>query len=145
MTQPIETHLDLDFLTQYREGYSDQEIFGHLAYGVRLKAPTPQQIVLQPHMISAVGRFDAVQKELSRLVGLNWYEICASLPFCPFSAVQQGTAERALEPDRPRRTSNYTAPIPIFGTQWGKRWCPSTKRLHRQTLRGKGQGGMRSV
>lgn len=55
LARPIETHLDLDFLCSYREGWPDQEIFGHLCYGVRLKAPGPHQIVLQPHMVSAIG------------------------------------------------------------------------------------------
>ena len=110
LQRPIETHLDLDFLTGYREDYPDQEIFGHLLYGVRLKAPGPHQIMLQPHMVSAVGRFDAIQKELERLQGKGWMEVAAALPFVPYSGIQQGTAERDLEPDRPRRTTNYTAP-----------------------------------
>ena len=110
MLKPIETHLDLSFLTRYQDGFPDQEIFGHLTYGVRLKAPTPWHVVIQPHMVSAIGKFDAIQKELERLQGKGWYQIVSQVPFLPWHAVQQGTAERALEKDRPRRTSNYSAP-----------------------------------
>ena len=124
LQRPIETHLDLDFLAGYREGYPDQEIFGHLLYGVRLKAPGPHQIMVQPHMVSAVGRFDAIQKELERLQGKGWYEVAAELPFVPFSAIQQGTAERGLEPDRPRRTTNYTAPHREHVDEVGQRVRP---------------------
>jgi hypothetical protein len=75
LARPIETHLDLDFLCSYREGWPDQEIFGHLCYGVRLKAPGPHQIVLQPHMVSAIGNYDKVQEELARLTDMGWYEL----------------------------------------------------------------------
>jgi hypothetical protein len=110
LCKPIETHLDLSFLTHYREGYPDQELFGHLLYGVSLKAPTPFQIMLQPHMVSALGRFDAIQKELPKFQARGWYELVRQLPYIPFAGIQQGLADRLLEPDRPRRTSNYSAP-----------------------------------
>ena len=70
---------------------------------------SPNGIV--PHMISAVGKFDRIQQELARLADKSWYELFAELPCVPYSrsSVPQGTVERALE-DRPRRTSNLSAP-----------------------------------
>ena len=124
LARPIETHLDLDFLCSYREGWPDQEIFGHLCYGVRLKAPGPHQIVLQPHMVSAIGNYDKVQKELARLTEMGWYELCRQVPFLPFSIVQQGTTTRALEPGRPRRTSNFTAPHKAHEDEVGQEVLP---------------------
>ena len=111
------THLDLDFLCSFQEGYSDQEIFGHLCYGVRLKAPQPFQCMVQPHMESSVGKFQYIQKELGRLQDKSWYEIVAEIPWFPFGMVQQGTADRALE-IRPRRTSNLHR-TPQATVRWG--------------------------
>jgi hypothetical protein len=123
LCKPIETHLDLSFLTRYRDGYPDQELFGHLLYGVSLKAPTPFQIMLQPHMVSALGRYDAIQKELPKFQARRWYELVCQLPFIPFAGIQQGLADRALEPDRPRGPLTTRPPILTPRTGWVRRWC----------------------
>ena len=107
------SHLNLDLIRQWQTrfpDYPDRELFSHLLEGVRFKADLPYQMVMQPHLASLSRGFVNVHKEIQRLVDKGWFECFQSPPWAPWLTLPNGTATRKLEPDRPRRTTDGTAP-----------------------------------
>lgn len=108
--QPIKSHLDLDYLAEYRPGWPDEELFSHLLEGVRFKSHQAFQIVLQAHLFSLAKGLAGVHREFKRLHEKQWYGFFPSLPFAPWMTYPNGSTVRKLEPDRPRRTTDAAAP-----------------------------------
>ena len=101
--------LDRDYLWVFKPGWPDEELYDHLN-GVRFKSPLPMQMVLQPHLISLSKGMLGVHKELARLGKEGWYRFFSSIPLAPWSTFPNGSTTRKLEPERPRRTTDATAP-----------------------------------
>lgn len=90
--------------------HPDQELLSHLLLGVRLKVDHPFQLVLQPHLASLSFGFVNVHKELLRLIEKGYFSVHPHPPFLPWFTLPSGSADRKLEPGRPRRTCDGGAP-----------------------------------
>lgn len=110
---PLTTHLNLNLIKKWQDewpSYPDKEIFSHLLLGVRLKVDLPFQVVLQPHLASLSRGFVRVHKELVRLIEKGYFSVTPHPPFLPWFTLPSGSAERKLEPGRPRRIEDGSAP-----------------------------------
>ena len=110
VSKPSASHLNLNFLAQWGQGYPDQELVSFVALGVRYKADIPVQIVLQPHLMSFLPVQDKYLAEADRFVERGWTYCCVGIPIVPFFCASCGSVCRPLEPDRPRCTNDAGAP-----------------------------------
>jgi hypothetical protein len=110
LDKPVDTHLNLKVFKRELTGHPDKELLSFLEHGVSFKADLPYQLVLMPHLISLPQGYLAVQKEVYRLESLGFYGIFKHLAVLPCRVLPQGCTIRDLEPDRPRRTTNASAP-----------------------------------
>lgn len=102
--------LDLTAFADALATYPDQEATGFLFDGTQFKADLSLEIVLLPHLLDLSKGTARVDAELRRLIDLVRYEICSALHFVPCRSVPNGTVERKLEPDRPRRKEDQGQP-----------------------------------
>jgi len=117
----IGTHFNSDAWAARFKGYPDQELASRIRHGMTYKTDDRELLtVLQPHMFSLGKAFQAVHKELFKLVDLGWYHIQRELPFSPIIMHPQGAVPKAFYGwSQPRRVVNATAPmskVPIPGT-----------------------------
>ena len=108
-TQPITTHLSLEFLREELKDFVDQELLSFLCSGVVLKADLELQLVFLPHLMSLSHGVDSVESELKKLAAKGWYGLFEHLPFLPCRVQPQGAVPRKLE-ERWRRVMEAGAP-----------------------------------
>ena len=136
--KPIETHLNLDFIRLLETMPPDKALFDDLLNGVTFRADVGHDGVFMPHLTSLPKGLTKVGKEIDRFLGLGWYEQHLvdldgpepdadgdvellgvgesddagdlGIPVWPIRIVPQGSVARKLEPDRPRRTTDGSAP-----------------------------------
>jgi hypothetical protein len=114
---PILSHLNKDLLSQLLSSHPDQELRSFLLEGVRYKDDLDLQIVLLPHLISLRDGYDSLLAEVHKYKQKGWYGLFEHPPFLPFRLVPKGSVPRKLEPDRPRPTTEATAPRkPLWDT-----------------------------
>ena len=109
-SEPMQTHLNLDYLRTRLKNYPDQYLVANLLEGARLDADVELQSVFIPHLLSIAKGFRSVAKEIRRLQQLGWYDFFDDIPFWPMYFNGQGSIARKLEPDRYRRTTDASAP-----------------------------------
>ena len=110
------TDLNHELLADELPDWPDRALVGGLADGLQYRATSVEgslATVLSPHLRSLGmhrDSFRAVDKEVKRLALLGYQHVRPGHPYAPMSLRPQGTVERKLEKDRPRRISDGTAP-----------------------------------
>ena len=115
MNAKIDSILDHSwFSSVLGSDFPDKELLGFIRHGVSFKTDMPLITVLFPHSVSLPLGFKRVEKEIKRFLDLGWYTESFLPPFWPLRALPQGVVERKLEVNRPRRTTNGSAPHDPF-------------------------------
>ena len=115
-TKPINTHLDMGFISDMLADFPDRELLQFMSEGVQFKADLDMQLVFCPHLLSLANGVHSVEEELKKLVQRGWYGVFEHLPFVPCRMCSQGSVPRALE-ERWRRVMEAGAPRkPVFDT-----------------------------
>ena len=115
---PSASTLDFSRFQDALATYPDQEAVGFLLEGIQFKAPLSLELVLLPHLLDLAKGVSRVDAELHRLTDVGYYAVFDQLPFVPCRCVPNGTVERKLEPDRPRRKEDQGRPrslLPVRG------------------------------
>ena len=119
----LDTHLNLEFIAELAQTSPDKALFDALLHGITFRAEVPLDGVFMPHLTSLSAGLTKVDKEFDRLAAQGWYEKFIvdlsdeteasgdlKIPFWPIRLYPNGSTARKLEPDRPRRTSDGSAP-----------------------------------
>jgi hypothetical protein len=138
----VESHLDIDYLCSFADGYPDQEIFGCLTYGVSYKAGLGGQLVFQMHLGGIRKGFDRVQRDLKRRADLGW---CGEYAHVPLGGAWQTLPltcrERVGKPGKPRMLVDGGAPRRLLYDSCGIRVLPLNvaARQNEDVARGVGE------
>ena len=106
------SHWDLKALDDILACYPDRELRDFVRYGVSYKVPLVSEIRLLPHLTTLGLGAHKLHTELRRLRDLGWSRPHAihEPPYIPIHFIPRGATARKHEPDRPRGTSDYSAP-----------------------------------
>ena len=106
------SHWDLKALDDILACYPDRELRDFVRYGVSYKIPLVSEIRLLPHLTTLGLGAHKLHTELRRLRDLGWSRPHAihEPPYIPIHFIPRGATARKHEPDRPRGTSDYSAP-----------------------------------
>jgi hypothetical protein len=105
----VTSHLDLNYLSAELRSYPDQKLVSFLVHGTATKSSAcGLDLVLDPHLTSLSGAFDAVRKNVADLTARGWYGLFRAPPFLPLRSLPQGTAPKS--DGTARRTTDAGAP-----------------------------------
>ena len=106
------SHWDLGALDDILASYPDKELRDFVRCGVSYKIPLVSEIRLLPHLTTLGLGAHKLNNEIRRLRDLGWsqaHEI-HDPPCIPIHFIPRGATARKHEPDRPRGTSDFSAP-----------------------------------
>jgi len=107
---PNETHLDVDYLAKILKHSPSQSLRDGFIHGFRMHDDSPPSVVSPMHVKSLAKGLARAEQEFVKTDRRGWSQGQSTPCFIPGVFVSCGTAERKLEPDRPRFTMNYSAP-----------------------------------
>ena len=109
----LPTHLDLVALKRHTQRDADRRTCSFSQLGMSWEVeddPSNFVTVLHPPLLSYQQAVSAISKDFHKMQEKGWYEFFGHLPSIPYQALPQGSTSRKLEPERPRRTSDGSAP-----------------------------------
>ena len=95
--EKVSSHLNIEYLLEFRESHVDKGFFCDLEYGIDFKAgalDSAMQLVFQPHLFSFANGVELVHRDLARRRDLGWYGVHSYVPLCPWQTLSIGTTDQ---------------------------------------------------